>query len=68
VASSTTRRQSVVNGLVPSTAGSKRTSTGAVLAPANAGSSLPRVTRSVSAKQDAGLASAGATAAMNRRV
>jgi dual specificity tyrosine-phosphorylation-regulated kinase 2/3/4 len=68
VAASTTRRQSVVNGLVPSTAGSKRTSTGAVLAPGGTSSGLPRVTRSVSAKQDVGMASAGANAAMNRRV
>ncbi|KAG9232825.1 hypothetical protein BJ875DRAFT_513598 [Amylocarpus encephaloides] len=43
---------------------SKRTSTGPSLAAGSSG--LPRVTRYVSAKQD--LASAGATAAMNRRV
>ncbi|CAG8980241.1 hypothetical protein HYALB_00009823 [Hymenoscyphus albidus] len=46
-----------------SSIGSKRTSTGTVL---SSGSSLPRVTRIVSAKQD--LASAGASAAMSRRV
>jgi dual specificity tyrosine-phosphorylation-regulated kinase 2/3/4 len=57
------RRQSTVSG--PTTAaGSKRTSTGAVLAPGNSG--LPRVTRSVSGKQE--MASAGASAAMSRRV
>lgn len=59
------RRISNVNTLNSSTSsiGSKRTSTGAVI---NSGSSLPRVTRAVSAKQD--LASAGASAAMSRRV
>lgn len=58
------RRQSTVSGVPPPIAtAAKRTSTGAVL---NAGASgLPRVTRSVSAKQD--MASAGATAAMTRR-
>ncbi|RFU25618.1 hypothetical protein B7463_g10731, partial [Scytalidium lignicola] len=58
------RRQSTVTGVPPPLlTGAKRTSTGAVL---NAGtSSLPRVTRSVSAKHD--MASAGATVAMNRR-
>lgn len=58
------RRQSAVTSFASAAgAGNKRTSTGAVLAPGNSG--LPRVTRSVSAKQD--LASAGASAAMNRR-
>jgi dual specificity tyrosine-phosphorylation-regulated kinase 2/3/4 len=56
-----------VNGTAA--AGNKRTSTGAVLGQslaAGAGTSgLPRVTRSVSAKQD--MASAGATAAMKGR-
>ncbi|RDL38925.1 uncharacterized protein BP5553_03265 [Venustampulla echinocandica] len=58
-----TRRISNANAL-SSSIGSKRTSTGAVIAPG--GSGLPRVTRAVSAKQD--LASAGATIAMARRV
>ena len=64
----TSRRQSNVNGLA-SVTGSKRTSIGpTALAPGSmgTGSGLPRVTRSVSAKQ-ADLASAGATAAMSRR-
>jgi len=57
------RRQSTINGLHIST-GSKRTSTGTVIAGAN--SSLPRVTtRSMSGRQD--LAAAGATIAMSRR-
>ncbi|KAH8808088.1 hypothetical protein F5884DRAFT_354869 [Xylogone sp. PMI_703] len=58
------RRQSTVSGVPPPLIpAAKRTSTGAVL---NAGASnLPRVTRSVSAKQD--MASAGATVAMTRR-
>jgi dual specificity tyrosine-phosphorylation-regulated kinase 2/3/4 len=60
------RRQSTaVLGSGPTlAAGNKRTSTGTVLAPGNSG--LPRVTRSVSAKQET-MASAGASAAMNRR-
>jgi dual specificity tyrosine-phosphorylation-regulated kinase 2/3/4 len=57
------RRQSTVNGGTTVATGNKRTSTGAVLAPGNSG--LPRVTRSVSAKQD--LASAGATVAMAKK-
>jgi dual specificity tyrosine-phosphorylation-regulated kinase 2/3/4 len=59
------RRQSTaVAGSGPTLAtGSKRTSTSAVLAPGNSG--LPRVTRSTSGKQE--MASAGASAAMNRR-
>lgn len=62
IKNSAPRRQSTVSGL-SSTAGSKRTSTGAVIAP---GSGLPRVTtRSASARQD--VASAGASAAMTRR-
>lgn len=62
------RRQSTaIAGVGPTVAaGSKRTSTGAVLAPGNSG--LPRVTRNVSGKQENGMASAGASAAMNRRV
>lgn len=61
------RRQSAVTSLASTAgmAGNKRTSTGAVLVPGNSG--LPRVTRSVSAKQ-AEMASAGASAAMNRRL
>lgn len=58
------RRQSSINGaygLTASTVG-KRTSSGTM---ATGASGLPRVTRSSSARQD--LASAGATAAMNRR-
>ncbi|KAH6683431.1 hypothetical protein B0J14DRAFT_647645 [Halenospora varia] len=61
-----TRRISNVNSLnssISSASGSKRTSTGAVIAPG--GSGLPRVTRNVSGKQD--LASASATAAMSSR-
>lgn len=57
------RRTSNINGINGSI-GSRRISTGPILA---GNSSLPRVTtRSVSARQD--LASAGATAAMNRKV
>lgn len=58
------RRQSNVNGLA-SVTGSKRTSTGPSLAPGSSG--LPRVTRSVSGKLEGGMASAGASAAMNKR-
>ncbi|KAG4436762.1 hypothetical protein IFR05_007737 [Cadophora sp. M221] len=58
------RRQSNVNGLASAT-GSKRTSTGASLVPGSSG--LPRVTRSVSGKLEGGMASAGASAAMNKR-
>tara|TARA_R110002060_G_scaffold17756_2_gene24590 strand:- start:605 stop:1627 length:1023 start_codon:yes stop_codon:yes gene_type:complete len=58
------RRQSNINGLSSAT-GSKRTSTGGSLAPGNSG--LPRVTRSVSGKLEGGMASAGASAAMNKR-
>jgi dual specificity tyrosine-phosphorylation-regulated kinase 2/3/4 len=58
------RRQSNVNAVVTGPPGPKRTSTGGP-APSASNSSLPRVTRSVSAKQD--LASAGATAAMSSR-
>ncbi|KAM3074566.1 serine/threonine protein kinase, CMGC, dual-specificity [Clarireedia jacksonii] len=58
------RRQSNVNTAVVGPPGPKRTSTGGP-APSASNSSLPRVTRSVSAKQD--LASAGATAAMSSR-
>ena len=64
----TARRVSNANGLNTSTGSTsnKRTSTGPGMAGANS-SGLPRVTtRSVSARQD--LASAGANAAMNRRV
>lgn len=57
------RRQSTISGPTAA-AGSKRTSTGAVLAPGSSG--LPRVTRSVSAKQENAIA--GAAAAMNKRV
>lgn len=60
------RRQSTIGGL-NSTVGSKRMSTGVPLLPGNSG--LPRVTRSVSGKQEQGpgMASAGASAAMNKR-
>ncbi|PQE19163.1 dual specificity kinase pom1 protein [Rutstroemia sp. NJR-2017a BBW] len=58
------RRQSNVNAVVTGPPGPKRTSTGGPT-PSASNSSLPRVTRSVSAKQD--LASAGATAAMSSR-
>jgi dual specificity tyrosine-phosphorylation-regulated kinase 2/3/4 len=58
------RRTSNINGL-NNTTGSRRISTGPG-APSGPGTSgLPRVTRSVSAKQE--MASAGATAAMGRR-
>ena len=61
------RRVSNANGLNTSTGSNnstnKRTSTGTAMAAGNSG--LPRVTRSVSARQD--LASAGANAAMNNR-
>jgi dual specificity tyrosine-phosphorylation-regulated kinase 2/3/4 len=64
----TARRVSNANGLNASASnislGNRRTSTGPGVAAG--GSGLPRVTRSVSARQD--LASAGATAAMNKRV
>ncbi|KAL2071087.1 hypothetical protein VTL71DRAFT_12322 [Oculimacula yallundae] len=61
------RRQSNINGNgLASVTGSKRMSTGASLAPGNSG--LPRVTRSVSGRLlDGGMASAGASAAMNKR-
>lgn len=60
------RRTSNINGLSNPAAASRRISTGPG-APAGMGASgLPRVTRSVSAKQE--MASAGASAAMGRRV
>ncbi|PBP20378.1 serine/threonine protein kinase [Diplocarpon rosae] len=58
------RRQSTVGGL-STTAANNRTSTGAILAPGNSG--LPRVTRSTSGTLPPAMASAGASAAMNRR-
>ncbi|KAI6712638.1 hypothetical protein JHW43_004866 [Diplocarpon mali] len=59
------RRQSTVSGF-STTAANTRTSTGPALAPGNSG--LPRVTRSTSGTLPTGMASAGASAAMNRRV
>lgn len=58
------RRTSNINGL-NNTTGSRRISTGPGAAAGAGSSGLPRVTRSVSAKQE--MASAGATAAMGRR-
>ena len=69
-ASAPARRVSNANGLNTSTGSinNKRTSTGPSMA-ASGNSGLPRVTtRSVSARQDSQMASAGANAAMNRRV
>jgi dual specificity tyrosine-phosphorylation-regulated kinase 2/3/4 len=66
-ASATARRVSNANGLNTSTGNvSRRISAGPGLA-ASGNSGLPRVTRSVSARQ-LDLASAGASAAMNKRV
>lgn len=61
----TARRTSNIHSLNNAATGNRRISTGPGAPIGSAGSGLPRVTRSVSAKQE--MASAGATAAMGRR-